>query len=210
MQPIQSIICFTGGSAGDFLAGVCSEQLLGMSTYQIKENGMVSLSNSIFKSITKKNYYTQSVQTDFPDSLPVENTHFFLDFYPDITHRLFYIDYPNNIVGDIVEVYMKKRFNNDRQLLSDYVCQSYAEPLKSKITKDTVIDVCKINWLRTIRAWQNNSLLSPVYLKDYFDRQKFYSIIETICQCKIKDYKKLSVSYDNWISKNNQLSQLFL
>jgi hypothetical protein len=210
MQPIQSIICFTGGSAGDLLAGICSEQLLGTSTYQIQNNGMAAFTSSTFKFITKEHYYTQSVPTEFPNALPVENTHFFLDFYPDITHRLFYIDYPDNVVGDIVEVYMKKRFKNDRQLLSDFVCQPYAEPLKSKITKDNVIDVCKINWLKTIRSWRNNPLLSPVYLKDYFDRRQFYNIVETICQCKIKDLEKLSVNYDNWISKNSQLSRLFL
>ena len=221
MCPIQSLICFNGGSAGDFLAGICSEQILGKSTYKIHTNGMAGFSGT-FKTETIKNYYsnhagvlqicdhTKTVLTNFSNVLPVENTHYFLDFYPTIANQLFYIDYPDAIVGNIVETYLAKRFQYDRQLLADTICQQYREPLKSKINKDNIINVCKINWIKNVKSWRNNSLLEPLYLSDYFDRTKFYNMIEKICQQKITNFEKLSENYDNWISKNTQLRQLFL
>lgn len=209
MQCIQSIICFNGGSAGDFLAGMCSEQLLGESTYQIRANGLAQLS-STFKSVTKANYYSNSIPTDLSCTLPVENTHFYLDYYPRIAHKLFYIDYPDDMASDIVEIFMIKRFANDRTALADFIKESYTEPMRSKITADNIIDVCKINWTKNVKSWRANDLLEPLYLGDYFDRDKFYSIVETVCQSKIKNLNALSAGYNEWIGKNDQLRQLFL
>jgi hypothetical protein len=209
MQSIQSIICFNGGSAGDFLAGMCSEQLLGKSTYQIRANGILALS-STFKGMTKANYYNDTVPDNLENTLPVENTHFYLDYYPEIAHQLFYIDYPDHIARDIVQIFMLKRFNDDPALLADFIKQNYTEPLRSKITSDNILDVCKINWLKNVRSWRNNPTLKPLYLKDYFDQSSFYHMVETVCQCDIQNHDALALGYSDWISKNTRLKQLFL
>jgi len=209
MQSIQSIICFNGGSAGDFLAGMCSEQLLGKATYEIRANGMSQLS-STFKSMTKANYYSDTVPDSLENTLPVENTHFYLDYYPEIARQLFYIDYPDDLARDIVQIFMIKRFNNNPALLSDFIKESYAEPLRSKINSDNILDVCKINWLKNVRSWRSNARLKPLYLKDYFDQSSFYHMVETVCQCKIQNHDALALGYSDWISKNAQLKQLFL
>ena len=87
MPTIQSIICFNGGSAGDFLAGICSEQLLGVTPYKIFNNGLAELSHK-FKKAAEVNYYSSDASVNVSNTLPVENTHFYLDYYPQISHKL--------------------------------------------------------------------------------------------------------------------------
>lgn len=209
MQSIQSIICFNGGSAGDLLAGICCEQLLEGSTYHIADNGVAELS-SMFKYTTKADYYTNSTSVDVSELMPVENTHFYLDYYPRIARKLFYIDYPDEISRDIVNVFMFKRFDNDPEKMAYWIKATYTEPMRSKINASNIVDVCKINWIKNMKSWRNNSLLEPLYLRDYFDRSRFYNMVETVCQCKIKNQQALDAGYDAWISKNSQLRQLFL
>ena len=86
MPTIQAIICFNGGSAGDFLAGTCSEQLLGSSTYVITNTGMAETSSK-FKHTTKADYYNKNTSVNLSNTLPVENTHFYLDYYPQISRK---------------------------------------------------------------------------------------------------------------------------
>lgn len=209
MQSIQAIICFNGGSAGDFLAGVCSEQLFRAPSYKISNNGTAELS-SMFKHITKVDYYNKDVSVDLSDAMPVENTHFYLDYYPQIARKLYYIDYPDEISRDIVKIFMAKRFDNNPEQMANFMKQWYAESLQSKLNANNVVDACKINWTKNVKSWRNNSLLEPLYLRDYFDRSTFYNMVETVCQRKIKNYETLNASYDGWISKNDQLRQLFL
>ena len=209
MQTIQAIICFNGGSAGDFLAGICSDQLLGSSAYTIRNNGVVELS-STFKHITKADYFNSNASVDSSNTLPVENTHYYLDYYPKIAHKLYYIDYKDAMSRDIVDIFLFKRFANDRVRMADFMKSSYTEPIQSKLNASNIVDACEINWTKNIRSWRNNTLLEPLYLQDLFDRSIFYNIVETVCQCKVKDYEKLAAGYDLWISKNNRLRQLFL
>ena len=209
MQTIQAIICFNGGSAGDFLAGICSEQLLGVAPYKIFNNGLAELSSK-FKNTTAVDYYNNDMSVDLSNAMPIENTHFYLDYYTKIARKLFYIDYPDAISRDIVNIYMFKRFANDPELMADFVKKSYTEPMRAKLNVTNVIDACKINWIKNIKSWRNNTQLEPVYLQDMVNRSTFYNIVETVCQCKIKDYGTLSAGYDNWISKNDRLRQLFL
>lgn len=209
MQTIQAIICFNGGSAGDFLAGVCSDQLLGSSTHEISNIGVAELSSK-FKHVTKIGYYNKDASVDLSDVMPVENTHFYLDYYPSIARKLFYIDYPDEIARGIVNIFMIKRFDNDPEQMANFMKQWYTTPLQSKLNASNVVDACRINWTKNVRSWRNNPLLEPLYLRDYFDRSLFYNMVETVCQCKIKNYKTLNASYDSWISKNDQLRQLFL
>ena len=86
MRPIQAIICFNGGSAGDFLAGICSEQLSGLLTYTITNTGMAETSSK-FKHATKADYYNKNASVNLSNTLPVENTHYYLDYYPQISHK---------------------------------------------------------------------------------------------------------------------------
>jgi hypothetical protein len=209
MPVIQAIICFNGGSAGDFLAGICSEQLLGVAPYKIFNNGLAELSHK-FKNATEVNYYSSDALVDLSKAMPVENTHYYLDYYPQIAQKLFYINYPDEISQDIVNIFMFKRFANDTERMSNFMKQSYTGPMRSKLNASNIIDACKINWTKNIRSWRNNPLLEPLHLRDLFDRSTFYNMVETVCQCKIKDYGTLSAGYDSWISKNDRLRQLFL
>jgi hypothetical protein len=209
MPAIQAIICFNGGSAGDFLAGICSEQLTGVTAYEINSYGRASISNT-FKHTTTADYYNKNASVDLSNTLPIEKTHYYLDYYPQIARKLFYIDYPDAISRGIVNMYLFKMFNNDTALLADFIKKTYAEPMQSKLNANNIVDVCKINWIKNLRSWRNNPQLEPLRLQDYFDRSIFYNMVETVCQCKIKNYETLSAGYDNWISKNDQLRQLFL
>jgi len=111
---------------------------------------------------------------------------------------------------DIVNIFMFKRFANDPVRMADFMKTWYTEPIRSKLNASNIIDACKINWTKNIKSWRNNTLLEPLYLQDLFDRSMFYNIVETVCQCKVKDHEKLASDYDQWISKNDRLRQLFL
>ena len=166
MCPIQSIICFNSGSGGDFLKAICNKQLVDDYQYDICDDGTVDLNNNNFKKTIEKIFYKElptDAITDI-DNEPIENTHYFVDQLKDLTTNLFYIEYPNDVAGEIIKVYVKKRLNGNHGLFFDEFKNSLPHALQSKIRPEVLYKSSEINWTKNINAWRTNDSLQPILL----------------------------------------------
>ena len=207
MQTIQSIICFNPGSAGDLLKSLCIEK----SQYQLESHGGVLIKNEYFKNISKKIYYQSATWHDIDLELlyPVENTHFYIDFYHKIANNIFYINYPNHLQAEILNTVKQKRHHDDWGKFIAWHLYSIPEQLKKYVTVETVEDIFNIMWLKNLRGWQNNNLI-PIELSDFFNYNKMQNIVEKVSGKKIQNINEFDLTYFDWIKSNNNLSKLFV
>jgi len=212
MSTIQSIICFNGGSAGDFLKICCLHQLGINIPYTVDSNGTAHLNIHYFKSICQDIYNKAATkdQIIISQTYKIENSHYYHDFFVDMATNLFFIDYPDLIKLEIIKTYVKKRQKNNAQNLVDKILLELPAGFANKINTDNIYDVCNIRWSRNLKNWQNNKQLQSIQLADIVNRQRFPYVVETVTGQQLTNLSQLYNMYDEWADKNKELFQLFL
>jgi hypothetical protein len=212
MSTIQSIICFNGGSAGDFLKVCCSYQLGSNIPYTVDSNGTAHLKMHYFKSICQDIYNKTATKDQIITSqtYKIENSHYYHDFFVDMATNLFFIDYPDLVSLEIIRTYVKKRQKNNAQNLVDKMMLELPAGFANKINTDNIYDVCNITWLRNLKNWQNNKQLQSIQLADIVNRQRLPYVVETVTGQQLTNLSQLYDMYDEWADKNKELVQLFL
>lgn len=213
MRHIQSIIIFNSATAGDFLMSLCCSQIPNYSlNFKQIETGRMIVKNAYFKNISQQLYYdpTLIVEWDFTKLHPVENSHYWVDAYRDLTPTCVYINYPHQIQESIMDLYIEKVFDNDVQKMLDYNLPNMIPAFRSKITVNNAKQVHNILWLKNLKAWSNNGNLTPIELKDFFYKDKLETLVEMLTNNKIINQLLFDDIYNNWISKNTRLRNLFL
>lgn len=205
MQRIQSVICFNGGSAGDFLKLACNQQIDPEVNYTISKSGMVLISND-FKNFANDVYDKNKTWNDIEsvEISQIENSHFYLEEFKTLADRLFYIDYPESLDSVVVDVYTRKRVQNCQALVKR-VKPTLPPPLQQYVNENNVKEICKIQWRKNLNAWRKNTNLAPIQLKDFFDFEKLSAIVAYVSGQTTLDLIKLHELYKCWTEKNSQL-----
>jgi hypothetical protein len=208
MRPIQSIICFNPGSAGDLLKALCIEN----SQYKLESHGGILIKNQYFKIISKEIYYQSAACHDIDLELlcPVENTHFYIDFYHKIANKIYYINYPTHLQAEILNTVKHKRYHDDWNEFITWHLYSVPDKLKKYVSVETAADVFNIMWLKNLRGWQNNNNLIPIELCDFFDYYKMQNIVEQVSCKRIQNINDFNLTYYDWIKVNSKLAELFV
>ena len=212
MRPIRSIIVFNSATAGDFLTALCWSQLkMPGELLQQESSGRMNLKNSYFKSLTTKIFYGQSSPEEFDVGKisPVENSHYWLDWYQTIADRCVFIDYPERIQQGIMEIYLEKVFANDRQKMLDLNLSHQSPALAKHINIHNIDHVLNIHWQKNIKAWRHNTAMSNIDLADFIDREKMSRMVKSLIDQDLTDLQTFNEIYDNWLDKNRKLSNLF-
>lgn len=207
MSGIESIICFNGGSAGDMLKGLCLANL-NQDQHYVDHNGMVELVHD-FKDMCQQLYYNPSLAINLSNCSPVENTHYWLEIFPTIARHCWYINYDDNINGTIVDEFIRKRNNNDLQVLIDRQLRGYPEKLLKKINPTNARTAFCTMWLRSLHSWRQNPQLIAIEFADFFDIAKLKKVVAEVSGSDIVDHSKFEKIYYEWLNKNQILQQLF-
>lgn len=204
---ISSIICFNSGSAGDFLLTLCLSQLDSQGEYYIDNNGAVNLHTQYFKDITRDIFYGHSAKEniDFTKVRKVENTHFYLDWYPHMCENMFYIDYPDNLQYKILEAVKKKRHKNSWRNFLQYNKIYLPNYFQGKLTEKDVINVFVKQWNKNLTGWRCNPLMTSISFLDLFEIKNIKTIIQTINRQPCRDIETLKTIHANWLEKNQDL-----
>lgn len=212
MPNIQSIICFNGGSAGDFLKVCCLHQLGINLAYRVDSNGTALLDTYYFKNMCQGIYNKTANKDQIISSQThkIENSHYYHDFFTDIATNLFFIDYPESINLEIIKIYVKKRQQNNAQNLVNAILPGLPAGFANKINADNIYDVCNITWLKNLKNWQNNDQLQSIQFADIINRQRLPYVVETVTGQELTNLSYLYNMYDEWVGKNPELFQLFL
>jgi hypothetical protein len=206
----KSIIVFNGGSAGDFLKALCLEQLQ-PTNYNLTEFGQVVFHVEYFKSITKQhNTCTQHLlDIDLTKINDVDNTHYYFTWY-DSFAKSYYIDYPDNMHSDIINLYFHKAHNNNINSFYDCHIKSVPDVFKSYATPNNILEISMISWRKNLKSWRNNSKLTKINLVDFFEINKMKSIVEQLCNCSINNTHLFLQSWQSWVDKNKSLEESLL
>jgi len=205
--PISAIICFNSGSAGDLLLALCLSQLNPSYACFLDANGAINLKKQYFKEITKQIYYKHNTPADidFNKVNPIENTHYYLDFYTDIAKTLYYINYPDNYQIKILESVKKKRHGDSWINFLEYNKQFLPEFAKQKVTVDNVIEIFSKRWNRNLLVWRANSHMIPINFLDFFNATKMQNIVEKIINQPVIYNEVFQTTYQSWLEKNQDL-----
>jgi hypothetical protein len=207
--PISSIICFNSGSAGDLLLALCLSQLDFQDDYYLDKHGAVNLHTQYFKDITRDIFYGNSTKEnmDFTKVRKIENTHYYLDWYPHVCENMYYIDYPENLQYKILETVKKKRHKDSwSNFLQDnkiYLPSYFQE----KVTEKDVVNVFVKRWNKNLIGWRSNPLITPISFLDLFEIKKILKIIETINKKPCGDIEIIKKTHAHWLEKNQDLIQ---
>jgi len=207
VRPISAIICFNSGSAGDLLLSLCSAQLKINLFQSIDHTGAVNFKNQHFKEITKEIFYHKKELSDINFSLtrPIENTHYYLDFYPSIAKKIYFIDYPDHYGLKILETVKKKRYNNSWSVFLESNRDFLPEFARNKVTVNDVPDLFVKRWNKNLQSWRTNHNMIKVDFLNFFDPIKMQTIVETIIEQPVLSTQDFQNIYQPWLEKNLEL-----
>lgn len=200
---------FTGGSGGDFLKMLCCRQLYPEFNFQLTPAGMIDFNDHYFKDNSQRFFEGDQSQLDYDRVHLVDNSHYYLENYANIADQLFFIDYPDSIVEVIVDIYIKKRFSGDLELFFNDHYSSLPETMKKYVNKENLVQISPTLWLKQLKVWRENTVLTPVQLSDFFNSQKLKIACETIMQSPIRDTALFDNDHNEWLEKNQKLIEIF-
>lgn len=209
MHRIQSIICFNGGSAGDFLKALC---LLAwdLDVSELDQNGRIEFENHYFKKFCEGVYRKNNVieNINWNSVFPVENSHFYLPCFIDLANKLYYINYDDAINPVILNEYLKKRHRNSWSHFYDYHINFIPDKLQKHVNSENCQQVFEINWIKNLKGWRSNPNLLPIELTDLLNRNQALNIVQTITDKKFNDTTLFDKVYTAWKNNNSTLCEL--
>jgi len=207
MPNLKSIICFNGGAGGDFLKAVCLTQFDISFSSKIDNNGMVEFDDHYFKQKCQEYYETPFDWTTIDQSrvLPVDNSHYYFDWFSKIASSIYFIDYPDNMTDIIVETCIDKRFQGNKD---EFIKMSLAKmplELQKIIPQNKQLDAIGTTWVRNQNNWRTATSMRSIGLVDLFDLNKLKLIVKEIVQKELVSLEQFEYLYYQWIQKNQHL-----
>jgi len=203
-----------GGTGGDFLKNICLEQLesTSQSRADLTELGHVIFKDPYFKSFCTLN--SNNTTDQIPHGLDctrintIENSHYYFDWFLTLTNKIYYIDYPDYCVTELIKIYNQKERNGSlTRFVADHraTLPPWAQP---KLNEDNALQIFSVRWLRHLDIWRKNPSLTPISIKDFFIQQKCQQIVETLVDQPLTNIEKFNSMYSNWIKYNTTLRNL--
>lgn len=208
MLTLKSIICFNGGTGGDFLKSICLTQLPKTGSFRIEESGMIEFQSHYFKLMCEKYYEQPFDWQTLEQSLifSVENSHYYFDWFHQISSKVYYIDYPDNMTDAIFDTFINKRYPDQLEKFVKKFLSKFPTTLQNKISINDAVTVIKKNWKQNQQRWRNNSKMHPIALIDLFDLDKIKKITcELVQQRPLTTWDLIEQLHFEWTTKNQNL-----
>lgn len=203
-----------GGTGGDFLKNICLEQIgsTEQSQAELYESGQVIFKDRYFKSFCTYhcNNNSKEVLTELDTTRinPIENSHYYFDWFVDLTDKIYYIDYPDRCVTELIKIYNQKQRNGD---LATFISDHRATlPIwaQNKLTADNALEIFSILWLKQQNSWRKNPNLIRIDIADFFVQSRCQQIVETLINRPISNVDQFNSTYSGWIKYNTTLKNL--
>ena len=212
MSDLTSVICYNGGAGGDFLKALCLTQFFDQSFFMIEDTGMIEFEQHYFKSQCEQYYHSPIDWTTIDKSKiqPVDNTHYYFDWFHNIFSKIYYIDYQDNIVNVILDTYIAKRHCGNTEEFIEVALSKIPKKLQKMIPKPNALMAIEKNWIRNQRTWRSNANMHAINLKDVFDLTKIKTIVTDITQKDLVNLESFEQLHLVWTEKNQNLLQAHL
>jgi hypothetical protein len=211
MSHVKSIICFNGGSGGDFLKAICLTQFNYLS-FSVEDNGMMEFNHHYFKETCELCYKNLVDWTAIDPSqiLPVENTHYYFEWFNNISSAIYYINYPDSMTDAIIKTYVDKRFQGNNDKFIELSLAKLPYDLQQIIPKSNALSAIGKTWIKNQQIWRNNPNMHAIELVDIFELAKLKTVVSKIVQKELIELDYLEQLHSTWTEKNQNLFQACL
>jgi len=176
--------------------------------------GRTSLRNHYFKTLCELDHNKDKNNHVIPGELEldkvnaIENSHYYLNWFALIAHRIYFIDYPDHCVPGVVEVFIQKQHQGDVKNFIEVNRETLPVWAKDKLTEQNFLEIFSLLWLKQLKIWRLQSGLKPIMFKDFFNPQIFQSIVKQVIGRPIVDIEQFDSTYSDWIQHNDTLRKL--
>jgi len=209
MYRIQAIICYVGGSGGDFLKTLCLQQFKTdiKLEHNVTDTGLVLHNRRYFKDITLDYCNTNIVPEVFDWSQvdPVENSHHYFDWFTTLAEKFYYIDFPESSAIGIIDVYVSKRHQSNLTQFIEAHKQTLPLWAQQRITEHNARQIFSSMWVKQMRIWKTMPNMHAIALSDFFNRQKLIDIVQQLTQRPVQDFDRFDQTFTTWTEKNKVL-----
>ena len=209
MPHLKSIICFNGGAGGDFLKAICLTQFSKSPYFVIEDSGMTEFNHHYFKLTCARYYHTPFDWTTIDQSqiYPVDNAHYYFDWFNKISSAIYYIEYPDNITDFVINTYICKRHQGNKEEFIKTVLCRVPPNLIQKVSVSSALIAIQKDWIKNQQTWRSTANMRPINLLDLFDLEKMKQIVPEITQQDLVDVECFKELHSTWINKNQGLLQ---
>jgi len=206
------MICYVGGTGGDFLKTLCLQQFKSdiKIEHNITDTGLVLHNRQYFKDITL-DYYNNKIDSEIVDWSqvdPVENSHYYFDWFATLTDQFYYIDFPESATTGIIDVYVSKRHQGNLMHFVETHKHTLPPGLQDKVTEKNARQFFSVLWSKQIRIWKTMPNMHAIELCNFFNRQNLIDIVQQLTQQPVQDFDQFDQTFTTWIEKNSVLKEL--
>lgn len=210
MHRVQSMICYVGGTGGDFLKTLCLQQLdLNTSVEcNITDTGLVLHNRRYFRDICVDYKNVVPNILDWSQVDPVENSHYYFDWFVELAEKFYYIDFPESAAVGIVDVYIAKRHQSNLMHFVEAHKQTLPVWAQQRVTEHNARQFFSTLWLKQVHIWKTVPNMQTIALADFFNRQNLINVVQQLTQTPIRDFDKFDQTFTTWTEKNSVLKKL--
>jgi hypothetical protein len=206
------MICYVGGTGGDFLKTLCLQQLNSdvLVECDITDTGLVLHNRRYFRDICVDYYNNNTVSHNLNLSQvdPVENSHYYFDWFPNLVEKFYYIDFPESATVGIIDVYVTKRHQHNLMHFVEAHKQTLPDWAQQRITEHNAYQFFSAMWVKQLRKWKAMNNMQAINLADFFNRQNLINIVQQLTQQPVKNFDKFDYTFTRWTEKNISLKKL--
>jgi hypothetical protein len=211
MSFIKSIICYNGGAGGDFLKAICLTQF-NYRSFTVEDNGMMEFNHHYFKKTCELCYENSVDWTAIDQSQiqPVENTHYYFEWFNNISSAVYYINYPDSMTDVIIKTFVNKRYQGNNDKFIELYLSKLPYNLQQIIPKSNALLAIGKTWIKNQQSWRNNPHMHAIDLVDIFELDKLKTIVSKIVQKELVEIDYIEQLHLKWTEKNQNLFQACL
>jgi hypothetical protein len=213
MSHVKSVICYNGGAGGDFLKALCLTQFSTQLFFTVNDTGMVCFSQPHFFKDQCELYFKNPFDwttIDQSQIQPVDNTHYYFDWFSNIFQKIYYIDYPDSMTNVIFNTFINKRHQGNKEQFINIAWSNFSDHWKKVITRSNVLLAVEKNWTNNQRRWRNTPNMHAINLIDLFDLSKIKMIVSEVIQNDLNNLDQFEQVHSCWVEQNQNLLQAWL
>lgn len=209
-MPVPKTIIFAnGGSHGDFVRHSCLFVTENVNFF-LQNTGRTKTNGEFRHQLHLPRIFFMPDDPRYNDLKDYEMSHVWYEDFIDYPSKFFYINYNEKITSIILEMWLKKANNNDKNIaINESMTAQFLESLPSniekKINKDNFDQVFSILWKRQLKLFSKQPGIQKIELLDLYDHAKFCAILENITGVKdLQNNTAYKGVYDKWLSINRE------
>ena len=151
----------------------------------------------------KKNF----IKTELDNLNKIELSHVYYDEFNEWPTKFFYIHFSKEHLDIVLDMYIKKVYNNDVDKILFYLKEYIADDLCKKINKEDYREVMRILWWNAIQKYKKIKDIQKIDIISFYTFEKMCKILKTLKVYNEQHLKIYEEFYQKWHKNNKKFIQ---